>query len=134
MANAYEQTLPVATPGQDRMYPTITDLSAYQYKFVKVDTDNLLVACGAGEEAIGILQDAPVGTATALKDGTVRLFGQSRLVLGGTVTGGQCVKSDGSALGVAATADHDKFAAVAKSGGVANDLIVVTVERGTISA
>lgn len=134
MANANEKTLVKETVGNDYDYFTDADLSALQYCFVKIDTDELLVACGAGEVPIGILQNAPNGSVKRAI-GTVRLFGASKLKLGGTIVPTlPYIKSDGSSLGVACASNKDAYGAIAKSGGVSGDYLTVLVQNGIYNA
>jgi len=59
------------------------DLSAKQYYFVKQhSTAGQCVVAGAGEAALGILQNAPASGAIA----RVRMFGRSRLVAGAAIS------------------------------------------------
>jgi hypothetical protein len=60
------------------------DLSSKQYYAIKVDSDGKAALAGAGENAIGILQDTP-----ALGNvGNVMTLGVSKAVYGGTVSAG----------------------------------------------
>ena len=78
------------------------DLSGYQYRFVKLTADNTVNVCGAGEQAIGVLQNKPTGAGQAAR---VRVLGVSRVVAGGSVTYGQKLGTDANGAGVAKTAD-----------------------------
>ncbi len=133
MANANEQTLVKNMLGTDYAFPTAVDLSARQFTFVNLDTNELVVGSSTGEAAAGILQDNPNGSVKP-SQASVRIMGASKLKLGGTVTPGQLVKSDSSGFGVAATVDHDRACARAISGGVSGDLILVVIEAATVSA
>jgi hypothetical protein len=67
------------------------DLSAKQYFFVKADTtDNQVVVCGDGQNAIGVLLNDPTSGDTA----SVAVSGVVKVYAGGTVTGGGPVASD----------------------------------------
>lgn len=78
------------------------DLSLYQYHFVKMSADNTVDVAGAGETAIGILQNKPSVAGQAAR---VRVLGASRIVAGETLAYGVYVES--GALGVGAVAAHD---------------------------
>jgi len=132
MTNLYKQTLVKQIVGVDYDFPTASDLSALQYTFVALDGDELVVTCPSGAAPLGILQNAPVGTATKLAYATVRLAGFSKLVLAGTVvTTLPWIKPNTSGgTGIACTTDKDCYGAVAKSGGVSGDLILVEVSTG----
>lgn len=60
------------------------DLSSHQYKAVKLNNYGKVVLAGAGENAIGILQDTP----KANKPCAVMVYGVSKAVYGGTITAG----------------------------------------------
>lgn len=54
------------------------DLSTKQFWFVKQDTSNGVVVCAAGEDALGVVQNAPAAAAMAI----VRTFGKTRCIAG----------------------------------------------------
>ena len=68
------------------------DLSAKQYFFVKIDTDGDVVLAGDGQNAIGILQNAPASGEAA----SVAISGVSKIVIGttGTLDSGSVISSD----------------------------------------
>lgn len=135
MANANEQTLVKQIVGVDYDFPTVSDLTLRQYTFVKLDADELVVVPSAGDAPIGILQNAPLGAAGAVKYATVRLLGISKLLLAATVvTALPFLKTDGNGAGITVAADKDIYGAVAKSGGVSGDYIIVSIGNGTYSA
>lgn len=68
------------------------DLSAAQFLAVKVDTDGDVVLAGAGEVALGILQDKPAADGRAA---TVAAAGVSKCVFGAdSVTPGMLLAAD----------------------------------------
>jgi hypothetical protein len=81
--------------------PAAADLSAAQYKFVKVNTSGqaALVAT-AGVDAHGVLQNDP---AAAGRAATVLFSGITKVVAGGTVTVGARASIDSSGRAVVAT-------------------------------
>lgn len=110
--------------------------------FVKLQSDNTVVACGAGEDMWGISQPSTRRMAlSGWDDGyagiagspPINIFGpgddEAPLRLGGTVTAGQRIKSDASGYGVAATSDKDKAGAIALRSGVSGDIIPVKPMR-----
>ncbi|MFA5731857.1 MAG: hypothetical protein WC934_07620 [Acidithiobacillus sp.] len=123
--------------GQSKLFSdsllAAADLSAKQYKFVKLTDDRTVNVCGNGEAMYGILQNDP---AAAGRPAEVMVYGISNLVLGGTVTAGAYIGSDGNGDGVAVTADHAEYGAIAREGGDDNDVISVLLIPGapTISA
>ena len=135
MANANEQTLVKQITGVDYDFPTATDLSALQYQFVESDADELVTVLTAGHNPTGILQNAPLGTSAAHAWATVRILGGSKLRLSGTVvTTLPFIKGDTNGTGIAVTANKDNYGAVAKSGGVSGDVILVVVNNGIYNA
>lgn len=75
------------------------DLSAKQYYAAKVDSNGAAALAGAGEFAIGLIQNNPgSGYST-----TVRVAGVSKAVAGGSVTAGAKVAADANGKLVAAT-------------------------------
>lgn len=127
MAN--EQTLVQEQIGNDYGYPCESDLSALQYTYVKLSS-NKVVAAGAGDAPLGILQNAPNGSSSAPRTAVVRLFGASKLKIAGTVAQDNFLKSDSAGKGVPVTAQHDQYGSVAKSSGVSGDTILVVIARG----
>ena len=109
-----------------------TDLSAYQYHFVKLTADNTVDICGAGEQAIGILQNKPSVAGQAAR---VRVFGVSRFVNGtaGAIAYGVKVKSDGDGHGVAATSNKDIYFGIVLDGVAAVNLLGTMLITGVNS-
>jgi hypothetical protein len=77
--------------------PAGADLSAKQYFAVKVDTGQFVLAA-AGEDAVGILQNAPVADATAV----VRVFGKSTVIAGAQLAIGARIAADANGKAKAA--------------------------------
>jgi hypothetical protein len=113
----------------DITMPTSTDLSDYQYHFVKLDGDEEVVASGAIEKVIGILQNKPDGSTTRT-DAVVRVQGVSKLKINEAVAMGQYLTSTAEAKGeVVASADEEVGAMALTSGDAQNDLIRVLVNH-----
>lgn len=111
-----------------------TDLSSYQYCFVKMQADNTVTVCGNGEKAIGILQNKPTAAGQAAR---VRVFGVSRLEMQATVGYGAYVGSQASGEGVAVASDTNLYCAICLQGEtlVAHEFCtVMLVGPSTISA
>lgn len=118
----------------DISLPTDADLSALQYCFVKTDsTDGKVVACGANEKPLGVLQNKPNG---ATKDdlAIVRLGGVSKLKINETVIPGNFLTSTSGSLGEVCDAAGEEYGARALCDGVQNDLISVLVCFGETEA
>ncbi len=93
------------------------DLSAGQYHFVKVSgADNRIILCdSAGEEALGILQEAVDGSSTT-QSARVRVAGKSKIRLGATVTRGAPLQTLADGEGDTAAADDSVNAYLLESG------------------
>lgn len=89
------------------------DLSTYQYHFVKMSADNEVDVCGAGETAIGILQNKPKVAGQAAR---VRVMGASRIVAGETLAFGNYIESGASGVGAVAAHDTDPYSGVCIEG------------------
>lgn len=101
------------------------DLSALQYTFVKFGADDkTVVGCGAGERAIGILQNSPALGQVAE---VARKGGGSYLKLGATVARGAIIKSGALGVGVKAAAANDWCYAQSMESGVVGDIVSVDV-------
>jgi hypothetical protein len=118
----------------DISLPTDADLSALQYHFVKCDaTDNKVVACGALEKPLGILQNAPDGSSS---DATacVRVYGISKLKLDEAVVHGNFLVCTATSKGEVADAANEEYGAVAIGSGADGDLLDVLIQRGEVTA
>jgi hypothetical protein len=117
MASAQEQATITLAAG--------ADLSASQYCFVKLNSSGLVVLCGAGEAAIGILQNDPDASGKAA---TVAISGVSKIVAGGSITRGVRVASDGSGKAKTAVAGSVNTS----NSGTAADAVVASFTMGHI--
>jgi hypothetical protein len=74
------------------------DLSAAQFKFVKVDngTGNVVAVSGATDRPVGVLQNAPTSGQAA----EVTIVGGTKVKAGGSASPGQPLFSNGLAVGV----------------------------------
>lgn len=117
-------------------------------RFVKIDTtnSNRVVQAGAGDRIYGISKMGTRNIAlSGLDDGYVAIAGEAvhiygpgdpgvELVLGGTVTAGDFLKSDADGCGVVADTNLDDYGARTAVSGVATEQIPVEVligERST---
>jgi len=113
----------------DLTFETASDLSALQYHFVKLNTSEQIVACGANEAPMGILQNAPNGSsATTLA--TVRVAGISKLKINETVEFGDRLTSTSGSLGEVVDNAGEEIGARALTSGNQNDLIRVQLMYG----
>jgi hypothetical protein len=107
--------------------------SAGQYRFVKLASASTINLAGAGESAIGILQNDPASGAGA----NVMVMGISNVVLGeDSVTVGARLKADASGDAVATTTDTEIYNAIALEAGDDGEIISCLICPGgpTISA
>ena len=116
---------------------TTTNLSTYQYHFVKLSADNTVVICAhaTNDNPIGILQNKPDGSTTEAV-ARVRIMGVSRAVVsadgGAAVAFGEKIGTD--ATGHALTKDTDKYKYLgvaldsASSGELASVLLMGTLK------
>jgi len=113
---------------------TQADLSALQYFYVKRSTAELIVACGANEKPLGILQNAPLGTATAPATATVRIQGVSKLVVAETVAFGHFLTCTAASKGEVADAAGEEYGARALTSAEASDQAQVLICFGEVEA
>ena len=76
------------------------DLSAKQFFAVKIDNTGKAALSGAGEPAIGILQNNPASGVAA----AIAISGTSKAVAGGSITAGDRLTADATGKMVTATA------------------------------
>jgi len=113
---------------------TQADLSAAQYFFIKLSTAELGVLAGANEKTLGILQNAPVGTATEPAIARVRVSGISKLKIAETVAFGKFLTPTAAGDGEVCDAAGEEYGARALTSGEDNDLITVEVCHGEVEA
>lgn len=104
-------------------------LTGGQYKAVKVDSSGNIVACGAGESGIGVLQDKP----DTGQMGLVWMYGVTKAYCGGTVSKGDAVTPDASGKFVVA-GGGDAIWGTAIQGGTSTTLATIALAtRGSVS-
>lgn len=101
--------------------PAGGDLSANQFKFVKVNSSGQVVACGDGEAAVGVLQNDP---RAAGRDAAVAIAGVVKTKAEGTIAAGAAVASDADG-GAVVAATGDVILGTAITGGASGDVISV---------
>ena len=114
-------------------YPTTSDLSALRYHFVKLDANELVVACGANEKPLGILENAPDGSSVKAS-AAVRISGPSKLKLDEAVAFGNFLTCTAASQGEVADAAGEEYGAKALSSGDDGDIIAVLVTHGEVNA
>ena len=107
------------------------DLSAAQYKAVKFDVNGNIVLAGAGEDALGILQDDPANGQV----GTVKVYGVSKAIAGAAVARGAQVTPDAQGRVVAAAMGNTVIGKTLAAATGANEVIpVLVINGGTVHA
>lgn len=85
--------------GQSITLAAAADLSAKQFYAVKVDSNGRAAVAGAGEAAIGILQNNPASGVPA----SIMVSGTTKAVAGGSITAGDVVAANADGKIVSAT-------------------------------
>jgi Ca2+-binding RTX toxin-like protein len=107
-----------------------SDLSAKQFYCVKLNASGQIVLSGAGENALGILQDKPASGQV----GAVCCLGKSMAMLGSEAVAGQNLTPDSVGRLVPATGSDAVVAVAAESGSVGEVRSVYVVSRATSGA
>jgi hypothetical protein len=80
------------------------DLSAHQYKFVKMDASgNAVIVAALTDRPIGVLQNAPLSG----QEAEVVVVGGTKVIAGGAITEGAVVGTTAAGLGAAKTVGTD---------------------------
>lgn len=90
--------------GQDFSFQTDIDMTGDQFKFVVLGTDGYLDIAGAGVRALGVMQDAIVGSTGTPKASQVRIAGPTKVQAGGTFSKGDLLSVDSAGKAVKYTA------------------------------
>ena len=106
------------------------DLSSKQFYAVKLNASGLMILSGAGENALGILQDKPASGQV----GAVCCLGKSLAIYGATVTANQNLTPDASGRLVPATGSDAQVGVAAESGYVGEIHSVYLVSRASAGA
>lgn len=113
---------------------TIVDLSAKQYCFVKRNaTTGNIEACGANEQPLGVLQNAPNGSVHE-DIAHVRILGNSKLKAAGTIGPCAWISSDTNGAGVANTTNNRPSGAMSLCDATSGDLFSVLVVPSVMGA
>ena len=102
------------------------DLSAKQYHFVEITADNQVDVCdGAGEKAVGILQNKPIAGQAC----EITVIGMSKVLAGtGDLTANDLVGTSATGTGIATTTDTHFYSGICLEG--ASDTNYATVLLG----
>jgi hypothetical protein len=119
--------------GQDFTCQANTDLSLDQFLFVQIASTGYLQVATSGVRAIGVIQDAPLGTTAQPVASQVRMLGPTKIYAGGTFnpgdlltsnSSGQAVKYTGATVftGTPYTVSGSQVLGVALEGGVSGSV------------
>ena len=86
--------------GWDFSFLVNTDFTGDQFRFVTLASTGYLALATAGQLAIGVTQDSPVGTSTQPLASQVRTGGPTKIQAGGTFNAGDLLASDASGKAV----------------------------------
>jgi hypothetical protein len=101
------------------------DLSALQYTLVKFGASNdLVVGCGAADDALGVLMNAPLSGEVA----EVVIAGGAKVKVASTVTLGASVAAGASGVGVNG-ATTNKCIGKFMDAGVSGDIVPILIDR-----
>ncbi len=84
----------------DFSFLTDIDLSSDQFCFAVLGSDSYLDVCTAGKLALGVIQDAPVGTTAQPIASEVRTGGPTKVQAGGTFAVGDLLASNSTGQAV----------------------------------
>jgi hypothetical protein len=85
--------------GVDITGPAAADLSTKQFYFVKLDSNGKFAVAGAGEVAVGVLQNTPNADG---KIARVRILGSTKIIASAAITKGAVLASDAAGKAKAA--------------------------------
>lgn len=126
-------TLATEAGAIDISRPTEADLSGAVYTFVKHDSAELVVAAGAGNVALGVLQNKPNGSSDQAIS-NVRIGGATLIKAGGAITTGAYLKSDGNGAAVVTAGAGEDFNAVALTSADSGDHFLAILCHGQVHA
>lgn len=113
---------------QNITLPAGANLSENQYFAVTVDSESNAVLAGAGEVAIGILQNDPNEDEAA----TIMTYGLTKAVFGDTVANGAIVTPDADGKLVTSTTG-DREVGIAIEGGAADEIGTVLLKSFAVT-
>lgn len=86
--------------GLDFSFQSDIDTTGKQYQFVVLGSDGYVDLAGAGDRALGVLQDEVVGSSGTPKATQVRVMGPTKVKAGGTFNAGDLLSCDSSGKAV----------------------------------
>ena len=129
-----DHTLAPDTTWGDLTFQCETDLSSKQYYYVKLDTNEKVVLAGLNDKTLGILQNAPNGSASAPAMAVVRVLGFSKLKVAEGVAFGNFLTPTAAGKGEVCDAAGEEFGARALTSADTDDLALVELCHGEVEA
>ena len=115
-------------PGFSYSLEASADLSAEQFTFMVADANGEAAQAGAGDDAVGVLQNDPAAQGEAAN---LQTFGISKVVAGAAVASGAQVMSDATGRAITATGTGAFVTGVAlQAAANADEIIAVLVSPG----
>jgi len=105
------------------------DLSSAQYKIVKQSGATVVVTSVAGEDARGVLQNAPVSGDAA----GVAIAGQTKIQLGATLAAGAKFSASAAGLAIAPTTGYQILGTIVE-GGASGEIGSAIFDKNGLSA
>ena len=97
------------------------DLSAKVFFIAKVDTDEDIILCGAGQAALGVIREADVQDRPV----TIQFGGIAKVSAGAAFNAGVLVMSDTNGQAVLATTNNYAIGMAMQAAGGANEIVSV---------
>lgn len=116
-----------ATAGLEKSVKCTAAVAAFTLAKFGADDDTMSSAAAATDNVVGVFQHA---TTAAGEEVRVMLDGISRVKIGGNVTRGDLIGSDGSAQGVSvapSAGTNNRVVGIALASGVSGDIIPVMI-------
>lgn len=117
MANAYE--------GNHLTFKQGADLRNHQYKIVKLSSGKAVLAAGATDKLVGVLDSKPYSSSTdeTVDVRSVNANGVGKVVAGGNVAAGDFLTSDANGKAVATTTAGNRVIGQAVEAGVDGQVV-----------
>lgn len=121
----------VTQPGGRKTLLAGADLTQKQFYVVKKSAGAVVLSSAAGDNHLGVLQNAPANGDTAEVLGN-NSNSTGKVVLGGTVADQDKLTSDANGRAVTATAEDAQIIGLAEEAGVVNQVIQYTPQYDVI--
>ena len=115
----------------NRSYNSSGDLSAAQFKFVKLDGADVVIAATLGENCIGVCMNNP----TAGTEATVCVTGKVMVKVGAaTIAAGAQVGTDANALAITSASGKRIMGYATEAGAVGQIIAIELIQGGNLVA